>query len=72
MGEAQFFLEQLQKKGARDSSKNHAHFRYNLSAFLGAAKSVIDIAFKEIGIKATEYKKWKKSLADKKVNYSTL
>ncbi len=62
MGEAQFFLEQLHKNAARDRSKKSRAFHYNLSAFLGAAKSVVDVAFKEMGIKTTEYISWKSSL----------
>ena len=66
MGEAQFFLEQLQKKAARDGSKESGVFHYYLSAFLGAAKSVIDVAFNEGGIKATEYREWKNSLKERR------
>lgn len=62
MGEARFFLEQLQKEATRDRSERPEIFGYYLSAFLGAAASVIHVARKEIQIKESEFKAWEESL----------
>ncbi len=68
MGEAQFFLEQLQKEAAGDHSERPEIFGYYLSAFLGAAISVIDVAFKELPIEKPEFKAWREALGEQERN----
>jgi hypothetical protein len=58
--EAQFFLTRLREDAGKDSEA----FSYYLSAFLGAADSVIDIGRKEAKIKQIDFESWKTTSLD--------
>jgi hypothetical protein len=58
--EARFFLTLLREEAGKDSEA----FSYYLSAFLGAADSVIDIGRKEAKIKQIDFESWKTTSLD--------
>jgi hypothetical protein len=58
--EARFFLAYLKE----EAGKNSEAFSYYLSAFLGAADSVIDVGRKEAKVKKDEYESWLATLLE--------
>jgi hypothetical protein len=58
--EVRFFLTLLRKEAGKDSDA----FSYYLSAFLGAADSVIDIGRREAKIKQSDFESWKTTSLD--------
>lgn len=60
LSEARFFLTLLRKEAGKDSEA----FSYYLSAFLGAADSVIDIGRREAKIKQNDFESWETTSLD--------
>lgn len=67
LGEARFFLEHLRKVDERTLSRNPIVFWYYLSAFLAAAKSVVDVLIYE-SQSSDCFQKWRSQLPDQDQN----